>query len=56
MKLEITHDEMDYLITVIEQEVAKAKYFGGLDHMALLHKLYSKLVIIKDESKNESNE
>jgi len=51
MKIKLTEKEINYLITIIEQEVAKAKHYQESEnYMDMLHKLYQKLVITIHEN------
>ena len=52
MRLELTQQELRYLIIMIEKDLENNKAFMDMDSnefMHMLHKLYSKLVIRENE-------
>ena len=53
MKLELTHEQLDYLVFMIEKHLEKNDGFRDMDSdtfMDMLHDLYSKSVVLQGNS------
>jgi hypothetical protein len=49
MRLELTHQELSYLVKILEEKLVSDENIDDNQFMNMLHQLYSKLIIRENE-------